>query len=125
MLLETYAPQGIRFYSPDRCFEDAEKYLPALLQKRGRSTDDLAGAVAYLRTLVVSLDEESFASYREEALQRLKGHDTDDWPILAAALSLACDIWTEDRDFFGTGTAVWTTDRVEIYLKAEAIRLKP
>jgi hypothetical protein len=25
--------------------------------------------------------------------------------------------WTEDRDFFGTGVATWTSDRVEIYLR--------
>jgi hypothetical protein len=36
---------------------------------------------------------------------------------LAAALSRSCDIWTEDTDFFGTGGAVWTPDRVEIFLK--------
>ncbi len=38
-------------------------------------------------------------------------------PMLAAALSLSCEIWTEDTDFFGTGVAVWTSDRVEIFLK--------
>jgi hypothetical protein len=25
-------------------------------------------------------------------------------------------VWTEDADFFGTGIATWTTDRVELYL---------
>ena len=33
------------------------------------------------------------------------------------ALSLSSVIWTEDTDFFGTGAAVWTSDRVEIFLK--------
>jgi hypothetical protein len=28
-----------------------------------------------------------------------------------------CPLWTEDRDFFGCGVPLWTTDRVEIYLK--------
>ena len=121
-LLETYAPQGVHFYSPEQCFLDAEKYLPKLLLERGRSTDDLAATLAYLRTLVVALDEDNFGSYRDEALIRMSSHDAEDWPILAAALSLSCGIWTEDRDFFGSGVAVWTTDRVEIYLRAEAIR---
>ena len=76
---------------------------PALLQKRGKATDELAATLAYLRTLVVSLDEENFAAYREDALQRLRGRDAEDWPILAAALSLGCGVWTEDQDFFGTG----------------------
>jgi hypothetical protein len=42
--------------------------------------------------------------------------DEDDWPVLAAALTFGCPIWTEDTDFFGCGVATWTTDRVELYL---------
>jgi len=37
------------------------------------------------------------------------GRDDDNWPVLAASLALACPIWTEDQDFFGTGASVWTT----------------
>ena len=36
-----------------------------------------------------------------------------------SALSLGCAIWTEDTDFFGTGVAVWTSSRIEIFLKAQ------
>ena len=42
--------------------------------------------------------------------------DADDWPVLACAMCLGGPIWTEDADFFGTGIATWTTDRVEIFL---------
>ena len=35
--------------------------------------------------------------------------------MLACALLLNCPIWTEDRDFFGTGVATWTTALVELY----------
>ena len=45
-LLEAYGIRGVRFYSPERCFVDAEEYLPALLQRRGKSVDDLASALA-------------------------------------------------------------------------------
>ncbi|MBK6595685.1 MAG: nucleotide-binding protein, partial [Burkholderiales bacterium] len=24
-------------------------------------------------------------------------------------------VWTEDADFFGTGVATWTTDRIALY----------
>jgi len=27
--------------------------------------------------------------------------------------------WTEDRDFFGSGVATWTTVNVELYLNEE------
>jgi hypothetical protein len=34
-LLETYSEHGIRFYAPEVSYANAEKYLPALLNKRG------------------------------------------------------------------------------------------
>jgi hypothetical protein len=34
-LIDTYAGQGVRFFAPDVAFDDAEKYLPPLLKKRG------------------------------------------------------------------------------------------
>ena len=49
----------------------------------------------------------------------MRKRDEDDWPVLAAALSLSCAVWTEDADFFGTGVAQWTSDRVELFLKAQ------
>jgi hypothetical protein len=33
------------------------------------------------------------------------------------ALLLDFPIWTEDQDFFGSGVATWTTDRVELFLR--------
>jgi len=35
-LLDTYSAQGLRFFAPDVAFDDAQKYLPALLKKRGK-----------------------------------------------------------------------------------------
>jgi predicted nucleic acid-binding protein len=119
-LLEKYAALGARFYAPEAAFADAEKYLPALLSKRGKPTEDLPAAINYLRSLVESLSSDTFAGYETAARQRLRGRDEQDWPILAAALSLACGIWTEDTDFFGAGVAVWTTDRVELFLSSNA-----
>jgi predicted nucleic acid-binding protein len=49
-----------------------------------------------------------YADFETEARTRLTSHgpdDRDDWPILAAALALGCQIWTEDTDFFGYGVA--------------------
>ena len=40
--------------------------------------------------------------------------------MLATALSLSCAICTEDTDFFGAGVAVWTSDRVDIFLKEQS-----
>ena len=58
----------------------------------------------------------SYASREEDAKRRLVNHDIQYWPTAAVALVLNCAGWTEDTDFFGTGIATWTTDRVEIFL---------
>jgi predicted nucleic acid-binding protein len=118
-LVETYAAQGVRFVAPDVAFDDAEKYLPLLLKKRGKPDTEVSTSLEYLRHLIETVDRDLYAVFEEEARQRLRGRDEDDWPVMAAALGLACAIWTEDADLFGTGIAVWTTNRVEIFLKAQ------
>jgi predicted nucleic acid-binding protein len=118
-LLEEYAGRKIRFYAPDDAFADAGKYLPALLEKRGKPTSSVSDSLKYLQLLVEPVSRESYSVFEDEARQRLRGRDEDDWPVLATALALECAIWTEDTDFFGTGAAVWTTNRIEIFLKAQ------
>ena len=118
-LVETYTVQGVRFYAPDVAFEDAERYLPALLKKRGKADTNLSASLEYLREIVEPVERELYGLFEAEARERLRGRDEDDWPVLATALALACAIWTEDTDFFGTGIAVWTTNRVEIFLRSQ------
>lgn len=118
-LLEEYAGRKIRFYAPDAAFADAGKYLPALLEKRVKPTSSVSDSLKYIQLFVEPVDRESYSVFENEARQRLRGRDEDDWPVLATALALECAVWTEDTDFFGTGVAVWTTNRIEIFLKAQ------
>ena len=85
-LLETYAERGIRFYAPEIAYADAEKYLPALLTKREKPNDDLPATLAYLQSLIEPIGEEAYGLFEENARQRLRGRDEEDWPVLAAAL---------------------------------------
>lgn len=119
-LIDTYSSRGVRFFAPDVAFEDAEKYLPPLLEKRGKSHAGLTASLEYLRSIIQPFTPDLYAIFETQARHRLRGRDESDWPILATALGLACDLWTEDADFFGTGVAVWTTDHVEIFLKEQA-----
>jgi len=116
-LIETYGPNGVRFFAPDVCFEDAEKYLPLLLEKRGKSPSDVSPSLQYLQRVIEPVQNDIYGPFEDEARERLRGRDENDWPVLATALGLACPLWSEDADFFGTGIAVWTTTRVEIFLK--------
>lgn len=90
-----------------------------LLEKRGKPDADIAASLDYLRTMIEPVDRELNAIFENEARERIRGRDEDDWPVVACALALACGIWTEDADFFGTGVAVWTTSRIEIFLKSQ------
>ncbi|MCU1304557.1 MAG: hypothetical protein JWQ87_4841 [Candidatus Sulfotelmatobacter sp.] len=121
-LVEIYTAQGLRFVAPDVAFNDAQKYLPPLLNKRGKSDVDVLASLEYLRQLIEPVDCELYGEFEAEARERLRGRDENDWPVLATALGLSCDIWTEDQDFFGTGIAVWTTNRIEIFLKSQKNR---
>jgi len=51
-LIDTYAGQGVRFFAPDVAFDDAEKYLPPLLKKRGKSHADFSASLEYLRNII-------------------------------------------------------------------------
>lgn len=123
-LLETYTARGVVFYAPDVAYADAQKYLPELLQKRQKLETDLPATLRYLQHLAEPVDRESYGLFEEEARERLRGRDEEDWPVLACALALNCAVWTEDTDFFGTGMAVWTTNRMEIFLKAQTKSLE-
>jgi predicted nucleic acid-binding protein len=123
-LIETYAAQGVRHFAPDIAFRDAEKYLPVLLRKRGLPHADESALLDYLRKFIELVSPDLYSAFENEARQRLHGRDESDWPILATALALACPVWTEDTDFFGIGVAVWTTNRIEIFLKEQLISRK-
>lgn len=108
--------QTTRFFAPEPAYAEARKYLPALLEKRGVPSASAMAVLEALQTIVRPLEPEVYASMKVQALQRISMRDADDWPVLACAMALTCPVWTEDADFFGTGVATWTTDRVELYL---------
>jgi predicted nucleic acid-binding protein len=68
--------------------------------------------LAELLDLVIPLPIEAFAAHEQEARDRLQPHSRSDWPLLAAAMALDADIWTRDRDLFGTGVALWATRNI-------------
>ena len=66
---------------------------------------------------MVPIGSDVYGEFETEARRRLAARDPEDWPILASPLALGCPIWTEDTDFFGCGVAMWTSDRVLIFLQ--------
>ena len=107
---------AVKFFAPDVAYADARKYLPALLAKRSIDSTAASTVLDSLGLIVQPIDFELYAGQEQQALQRIAIRDADDWPVLACAMTIGCPVWTEDADFFGTGVATWTTDRVELYL---------
>lgn len=114
-LLEQYE-STTDFFSPEVCFHEARQHLPTILHRRGLDPAAALSLLDGLALLVQPVEHALYQAYAAVARQRLTGRDLRDWPVAALALALGLPIWTEDQDFFGSGIATWTTDRVELYL---------
>jgi predicted nucleic acid-binding protein len=115
-ILETYEDQA-RFYTPDVCFEDARRYIPVISNQRGLDVDLGLSVLDQIGRIVEQVDHSLYEEYQNAARERIALRDPDDWPVVATALLLDLPIWTQDQDFFGSGVATWTSDRVELYLQ--------
>jgi len=62
-LIDTYASQGVRFFAPDVAFDDAEKYLPPLLKKRGKPDVDVSASLNYLRNIIEPVASDVYATF--------------------------------------------------------------
>ena len=115
-LLVTYC-ESVSFYLPQTALAEAEEHLPTLAARRGGGAVEAVKLLRAMADLTEIMLPATYEKFEREARERLGSRDPDDWPILAAALSLECPIWTEDTDFFGCGVATWTSGRVERYLR--------
>jgi predicted nucleic acid-binding protein len=115
-LLETYEDL-VDFYTPDVCFDDAREYIPQILVKRGEDPEAGLTVLRQMEALVQPVDRALYGDFEQLARERMATRDITDWPVVAVALMRKVPVWTEDQDFFGSGIATWTTDRVELYLR--------
>ena len=110
--------QDVAFYVAEVNYDEAEHYLAELAPARGITETVWRASLESLMTAVQLVGQGELTLMEREARARIALRDERDWPAVAAALLLACPVWTEDQDFFGAGVATWTTATVEIYLKA-------
>lgn len=117
-LIEQYG-EDTAFFAPDLAFAEAARHLPTIAGKRDTDPAPLLDSLDRLRTVVESVPVEVITPLESVAMARIGARDPMGWPMVAAALTLDCPIWTEDKDFFGAGVATWTSDLVEIYLRGD------
>jgi len=105
----------VDFFTPDICVEEVQKHLPTIFTKRGISSELPLQVFSNIQNLLQIIDGTLYQEREHEAKKRMKSRDLDDWPVVATALLFNCPIWTEDKDFFGVGIPVWTTDRIHLF----------
>jgi len=76
----------------------------------------LGDALATIEARVTLSPTEVYARRMDEARLRTP-RDAGDAPLVALALVLDCGIWTSDRDFFGCGVPVWTSETLQPHLE--------
>jgi predicted nucleic acid-binding protein len=112
----------ILFFTPQTCYGEVAFHIPKIAQKRHitpAQQQEALDTLNQLKQLVTEIGEDIYGSYKQEALNRIHDRDEKDWSIVALALAFGCPIWTEDRDFFGTGIATWRTKNIEIFFKEQ------
>ena len=57
----------------------------------------------------------TYRAQESAAKARIHYKNTKDWPILAAAIEHEGAVWTDNRDFFGTGVPTWTTRNIRFW----------
>jgi len=117
-ILERFANEA-NFFSPEACFEEARRYIPALCKKRGLDASLALSVLRHVGKLVLPVSHSLYADREADARGRIENRDPDDWPVVAVALMFDFPVWTEDKDFFGAGVATWTSSTVEVYLRSK------
>jgi predicted nucleic acid-binding protein len=118
-IIEQHA-ENVPLFIPAVCVAEVHEYLPLLCAKRNWDTVSALDLLGTLLTLVRVVEQGFFADFEEQSKRRIGSRDIDDWPVVALALALGADIWTEDTDFFGTGLPVWTTETVDVFFNDDS-----
>ncbi len=101
--------RGVTLATTDR---NAAEMLDRLINKFELAEAVARAEVSRVLELFVVLLTDEYQHLAQAADQRLRQGGKSDWPVLAAAMALEGEIWSEDTDFFGVGVPVWSTDNV-------------
>ena len=116
-ILEFYEDSA-QFSTPDVCVEDARRHILEIAASRRVPPADSESVLDKLASKFLYVVDRSFYDeFEEPARARISARDISDWPVVATALLLNSPIWTEDKDFLGSGVATWTTRTIELYLR--------
>jgi hypothetical protein len=76
-ILEAYEDEA-RFYAPDVCFEDAERYIPDISKRRGLDADLGLSVLEQVGGVVQPVDRSIYEEYESTARGRMGIRDPED-----------------------------------------------
>jgi predicted nucleic acid-binding protein len=104
MLLQM-VERGIHLFAPEPQIAEVRKELG---RRANASPTWVAAQLARLETVIIPLPTGFFEVHEERARSRLGERGQPDWPVIAASFETAAGIWSHDKDFFGSGSPVWS-----------------
>jgi predicted nucleic acid-binding protein len=106
-LLVASRERGIILAMPVHQYAETKMVLARKLTLPGDAIDAVA------LPIIEVIPVQAYAGFESEARARLHARGQPDWPVLAAALAYQDEIWSNDRDLFGAGVAVWSTRNID------------
>jgi predicted nucleic acid-binding protein len=101
---------GIEVVTTAFTLAEVVEYLPVLAESQNVALELLDLQLRLLAIKVCPAGEYRHAM--PEAMRRIGRRDPDDVELLALALARSIPVWTNDRDFAGTGVRCLTTARL-------------
>ncbi len=108
VLIREVADRGMELTATHAAIEESSRVLVRLGKSPPVASQDLINLARFVRQLAPDV----YTPHEQSARARLHPRAQPDWPTLAAARALETGIWSNDREFFGTGVAVWSTRNV-------------
>ena len=124
--LRLFQDDGLELYMSEAAWSETRhelaKRVAIVAERHGLMADErdalLSNAIATLNASLNVVPTEAYAPFEATARGRIP-QDPSDWPSVALALAIDVGVWTEDRDFFGSGLATWRTPILSHYLTTE------
>lgn len=102
------SPTISELLTAESTFSEVEEYALVLARKKHIPADILLLSMAAMPVTVVARSE--YASSLRQARRKIGKRDPDDVDILALALHFKIPLWSNDKDFVGTGAELVTTE---------------
>ncbi|MGH9450133.1 MAG: PIN domain-containing protein [Terriglobia bacterium] len=106
LILES--PQVDEILTVDQILAEVQEYAGILARKKRLAADLVLLAVGALPVTVV--ERTAYTAAIPEAPRRIGRRDPDDIELLALAITFNVPVWSNDRDFNGTGIEWLTTE---------------